>query len=107
MATLQKRIEDLARQIALDQITQDIEAENKFVKKDEIGIDDTVSRLLSLEEKVSRLISVAWVQEKVEPLSLKTVDQSNPNLDAYAVRLNDLEAKVSELIEKTWKQETF
>ena len=36
MATLQKRIEDLAKQVALDQITQDIENEQKFVKKDDI-----------------------------------------------------------------------
>lgn len=107
MATLQKRIEDLAKQVALDQITQDIENEQKFVKKDDIGTDETVNRLLALEEKVSRLIAVVWVQEKVEPLSLRAADSSNPDLDAYDVRLNDLEAKVSELIEKTWKQEAF
>lgn len=71
MATLQKRIEDLAKQVALDQITQDIENEQKFVKKDDIGTDETVNRLLALEEKVSRLIAVVWVQEKVEPLSLR------------------------------------
>ena len=65
MATLQKRIEDLARQIALDQITQDIEAENKFVKKDEIGIDDTVSRLLSLEEKFLVLYLLLGCRKKL------------------------------------------
>lgn len=107
MATLQQRIEDLARQVALDQITQDIENEQKFAKKDEVGTNETTNRLLALEEKVSRLIAVAWVQEKVEPLSLRTNDSSNPDLDAYDVRLSDLEAKVSELIEKTWKQEAF
>lgn len=107
MATLQQRIEDLARQVALDQITQDIENEQKFAKKDEVGTNETTNRLLAIEEKVSRLIAVAWVQEKVEPLSLRTKDSSNPDLDAYDVRLSDLEAKVSELIEKTWKQEAF
>lgn len=107
MATLQKRLEDLARKVALDQITQDIGNEQKFAKKDEVGTSETTNRLLVLEEKVSRLIAVVWVQEKVEPLSLRTVDSSNPDLDAYDVRLSDLEAKVSELIEKTWKQEAF
>lgn len=107
MATLQKRIEDLARKVALDQITQDIENEQKFAKKDEVGTSETTNRLLALEEKVSRLIKVVWVQEKVEPLSLRTTNDSNPDLDAYDVRLSDLEAKVSELIEKTWKQEAF
>lgn len=107
MATLQKRIEELARKVALDQITQDIENEQKFAKKDEVGPSETTNRLLALEEKVSRLIEIVWVQEKVEPLSLRTVDSSNPDLDAYEVRLSDLEVKVSELIEKTWKQEAF
>ena len=107
MATLQKRIEDLARKVALDQITQDIENEQKFAKKDEVGTNETTNRLLALEEKVSRLIEVVWVQEKVEPLSLRTTNDSNPDLDAYEVRLSDLESKVSELIEKTWKQEAF
>lgn len=107
MATLQKRIEELARKVALDQITQDIENEQKFAKKDEVGPSETTNRLLALEEKVSRLIEIVWVQKKVEPLSLRTVDSSNPDLDAYEVRLSDLEVKVSELIEKTWKQEAF
>lgn len=107
MATLQQRIEDLTRKIALDQITQDIENAQKYATKDEVDTGETTNRLLTLEEKVNRLIAVSWVQEKVEPLSLRTSDNSNPNLDAFDVRLADLEAKVQELIEKTWKQEAF
>ena len=37
MATLEQRISDLARKVAQDQIKQDIENNEKFVHKDEIG----------------------------------------------------------------------
>lgn len=105
MATLQKRIEDLARQVALDQIAQDIDNEQKFARKDDVVSTEAIERLMTLEGKVARLISICWVQEEVKPLTLQVSDEANN--DPFLVRLSSLEEKVSELIEKTWKQEAF
>lgn len=105
MATLEQRISDLARKVAQDQIKQDIENNEKFVHKDEIGGGlDLSNRLLVLEGQVSRLISITWKEEQIEPLSLQTNSDSD---DAFSVRLSALETKVQELIDKTWKQEAF
>lgn len=105
MATLQKRIEDLARQVALDQIAQDIDNEQKFARKDDVVSTEAIERLMTLEGKVARLIRICWVQEEVKPLTLQVSDEANN--DPFLVRLSGLEEKVSELIEKTWKQEAF
>lgn len=105
MATLQKRIEDLARQVALDQIAQDIDNEQKFARKDDVVSTEAIERLMTLEGKVARLIRICWVQEEVKPLTLQVSDEANN--DQFLVRLSSLEEKVSELIEKTWKQEAF
>lgn len=105
MATLQKRIEDLARQVALDQIAQDIDNEQKFARKDDVVSTEAIERLMTLEGKVVRLIRICWVQEEVKPLTLQVSDEANN--DPFLVRLSSLEEKVSELIEKTWKQEAF
>ena len=106
MATLEQRISDLARKVAQDQIKQDIENNEKFVHKDEIGGGlDLSNRLLVLEGQVSRLISITWKEEPIEPLSLQT--NSDSDEDAFSVRLSALETKVQELIDKTWKQEAF
>lgn len=105
MATLQQRIEDLARQVALDQIAQDIDNEQKFARKDDVVSTEAIERLMTLEEKVARLIGICWVQEEVKPLTLPVSDEANN--DPFLVRLSSLEEKVSELIEKTWKQEAF
>lgn len=65
MATnLTERIEDLARQIALDQIAQDIGNNQKFAPKSSVE-----ERLTALEAKLNELIAVAWKEAQVEPLS--------------------------------------
>ena len=65
MATnLTERIEDLARQIAVDQVAQDINNNQKFAPK--VSVEE---RLTALEAKLNELISVAWKESAVEPLS--------------------------------------
>lgn len=64
MATnLTERIEDLARQIAIDQIAQDIGNNQKFASK------SVEERLTAIEAKLNELIAVAWKEASVEPLS--------------------------------------
>lgn len=64
MATnLTERIEDLARQIAIDQIAQDIGNNQKFAPK------SVEERLTVIEAKLNELIAVAWKEASVEPLS--------------------------------------
>ena len=108
MATnLSDSVAALARQIAVDQIAQDIDNEQKFAKKEDVaGSSELTARLLTLESKVTELIQKCWVQEVVEPLSL-SVQPSGGQEDAFSVRLSALEAKVSELQTKTWKQEAL
>lgn len=105
MATLQKRIEDLARQVALDQIAQDIDNEQKFARKDDVVSTEAIERLMTLEGKVARLIRICWVQEEVKPLTLQVSDEANN--DPFLVRLSSLEEKVSELIEKNLEARSF
>lgn len=104
MATnLSQEVADLARRVALDQIEQDIKNNETFAKKSEVGSStQNTARLLSLEAKVSELIQKIWTQEKVEPLSLAVVSETDN--DAFRVRLTALEEKVEELRTKTWKQ---
>lgn len=107
MATnLSQEVADLARRVALDQIEQDIKNLETFAqKKDVEGASQTTARLLALESAVSELIRKAWVQEKVEPLSLAVA--SDEGEDAFSVRLAALEAKVAELQAKAWVQEAL
>ena len=60
---LTERIEDLARQIAIDQIAQDIGNNQKFAPK------SVEERLTAIEAKLNELIAVAWKEASVEPLS--------------------------------------
>lgn len=65
MATnLTERIEDLARQIAIDQVAQDIKNKQEFAPKSSVE-----ERLTALEAKLNELIAVAWKEASVEPLS--------------------------------------
>lgn len=65
MATnLTERIEDLARQIAIDQVAQDIKNKKEFAPKS--SVED---RLTAIEAKLNELIAVAWKEVSVEPLS--------------------------------------
>lgn len=107
MATnLSQEVAALARQVALDQIKQDIKNNETFAqKKDVEGASQTTARLLALEASVTELIRKAWVQEKVEPLSLAVA--SDEGEDAFSVRLSALEAKVAELQAKAWVQEAL
>lgn len=105
MATnLSKGVADLARQIALDQIAQDIKNNDTFAKKEDVqSQSETTARLLTLEAKVSELIRVVWVESEVEPLTLSVAGEEDES--AFEVRLQALESKVAELESKTWKQE--
>lgn len=105
MATnLSGSVAELARQIALDQITQDIENEQKFVKKSDQG--SSVDRLLTLESKVTELIQKVWAEAPIAPLTLDTTT-TDTEQTAFEVRLAALEEKVEELRSKTWKQEAL
>lgn len=105
MATnLSGSVAELARQIALDQITQDIENEQKFVKKSDQG--SSVDRLLTLESKVTELIQKVWAEAPIAPLTLDTTT-TDTEQTAFEVRLTALEEKVEELQSKTWKQEAL
>jgi hypothetical protein len=105
MATnLSGSVAELARQIALDQITQDIENEQKFVKKSDQG--SSVDRLLTLESKVTELIQKVWAEAPIAPLTLDTTT-TDTEQTAFEVRLTALEEKVEELRSKTWKQEAL
>lgn len=97
-------VAELARQIALDQITQDIENEQKFVKKSDQG--SSVDRLLTLESKVTELIQKVWAEAPIAPLTLDTTT-TDTEQTAFEVRLAALEEKVEELRSKTWKQEAL
>lgn len=105
MATnLSQGVADLARQIALDQIAQDIKNNDTFAKKEDVqSQSETTARLLTLEAKVSELIRVVWVESEVEPLTLSVAGEEDES--AFEVRLQALESKVAELESKTWKQE--
>lgn len=105
MATnLSQGVADLARQIALDQIAQDIKNNDTFAKKEDVqSQSETTARLLTLEAKVSELIRVVWVESEVEPLTLSVAGEKDES--AFEVRLQALESKVAELESKTWKQE--
>ena len=64
MATnLTERIEDLARQIAVDQVAQDINNNQKFAPKASVE-----ERLTALEAKLNELISVAWTLSPSAPM---------------------------------------
>lgn len=102
--TLSGSVAELARQIALDQITQDIENEQKFVKKSDQG--SSVDRLLTLESKVTELIQKVWAEAPIAPLTLDTTT-TDTEQTAFEVRLTALEEKVEELRLKTWKQEAL
>lgn len=105
MATnLSGSVAELARQIALDQITQDIENEQKFVKKSDQG--SSVDQLLTLESKVTELIQKVWAEAPIAPLTLDTTT-TDTEQTAFEVRLTALEEKVEELRSKTWKQEAL
>lgn len=97
-------VAELARQIALDQITQDIENDQKFVKKSDQG--SSVDRLLTLESKVTELIQKVWAEAPIAPLTLDTTT-TDTEQTAFEVRLAALEEKVEELRSKTWKQEAL
>lgn len=102
--TFSGSVAELARQIALDQITQDIENEQKFVKKSDQG--SSVGRLLTLESKVTELIQKVWAEAPIAPLTLDTTT-TDTEQTAFEVRLTALEEKVEELRLKTWKQEAL
>lgn len=102
--TFSGSVAELARQIALDQITQDIENEQKFVKKSDQG--SSVDRLLTLESKVTELIQKVWAEAPIAPLTLDTTT-TDTEQTAFEVRLAALEEKVEELRLKTWKQEAL
>ena len=102
--TFSGSVAELARQIALDQITQDIENEQKFVKKSDQG--SSVDRLLTLESKVTELIQKVWAEAPIAPLTLDTTT-TDTEQTAFEVRLAALEEKVEELRSKTWKQEAL
>lgn len=100
--TLSDSVAALARQVALDQITQDLDNAQKFVSKaDQASI---TNRLLVLEDKVTELITKVWAESEIEPLTLNT---SSADASAFEVRLSALEKKVEELRVKTWKQEAL
>lgn len=69
MATnLSQAVADLARHIATDQVAQDMKNNSTFATKEEVNA--LSARLSAVEEKLQELISVAWVQQQVLPLSL-------------------------------------
>lgn len=105
MATnLAQGVADLALQMAVDQIAQDIKNNEIFAKKEDVKpTSELTERLLTLEAKVSELIRVVWVESAIEPLDLSVNGSGDES--AFTVRLTALEAKVSELEIKTWKQE--
>lgn len=105
MATnLSDAVASLARQIATDQVAQDITIAATYATKSEVKPQsETTARLLTLEAKVTELIRVVWAESEVEPLSLSVKGEANES--AFAVRLAALEEKVAELEDKTWKQE--
>ena len=95
--SLSQGVTDLARQIALDQIAQDIAFNEKLNK-----INEAVTRLIALESKVRELIAKGWFQESVQDLSytIPTVD-----VDLISARIDALETKIEELQAKAWVQE--
>lgn len=103
--TFSGSVADLAKQIALDQIAQDIANEEKFVKKGE-DQGSSADRLLVLEDKVQELIQKVWAESKIDLLTLDTTTTATEKT-AFEVRLAALEAKVEELRSKAWKQEAL
>ena len=98
MATMSEGIENLAREIAKDQIAQDIKFNEKLNQQAQ-----SIARLLALEARVKRLIDIVWAEEKIDQLTL-SVDSTTGD-GAFLVRLQALESKVHELETKSWKQE--
>lgn len=88
--TFSGSVAELARQIALDQITQDIENEQKFVKKSDQG--SSVDRLLTLESKVTELIQKVWAEAPIAPLTLDTTT-TDTEQTAFEVRLLPLKKR--------------
>ena len=99
MATdLTERIEDLARQIAIDQVAQDIKNKQEFAP--ETAVSD-LERLIILELKLNELIAVAWTENKVEQLTIKT----SVSTSEMSSRLTTVENKLNELIASAWVEE--
>lgn len=99
MATnLSQRIEELARQVATDQIAQDIANNEKFAPKTAVS---DLERLVILELKVNELISVCWTESKVEQITITT----STSTSEMSERLTALENKLNELIESAWVEE--
>ena len=99
MATnLSQRIEELARQVATDQIAQDIANNEKFAPKTAVS---DLERLVILELKVNELISVCWTESKVEQITITP----STSTSEMSERLTALENKLNELIESAWVEE--
>ena len=99
MATnLSQGVADLARQIAQDQIAQDIAFNAKLNK-----FNEAVTRLIALESKVRELIAKGWFQESVSDLSYSI--PSDTDVDLITARIDTLEQKITELQAKAWVQE--
>ena len=95
---LTERIEDLARQIAIDQVAQDIKNKQEFAPKTAVS---DLERLIILELKLNELIAVAWTENKVEQLTIKT----SVSTSEMSSRLTTVENKLNELIASAWVEE--
>lgn len=101
MATnLSQEIEQLTLKLAQDQVAQDIATAEKFRQ-----IELALVKIRAVEQRLNVLIEKAWVEEKVEQLSIiDKVAQSDLSLSTVITnRLTEIEKKLTELESKIWK----
>lgn len=93
-------IELLTLELARDQVAQDIATAEKFKK-----IELALVKIRAVEQRLNVLIDKAWVEEKVEQLSIiDKVAQSDLSLSTVITnRLTEIEKKLTELESKIWK----
>ena len=101
MATnLSQEVELLTLELARDQVAQDIATAEKFRQ-----IELALVKIRAVEQRLNVLIEKAWVEEKVEQLSIiDKVAQSDLSLSTVITnRLTEIEKKLTELESKVWK----
>lgn len=93
-------IELLTLELARDQVAQDIATAEKFKQ-----IELALVKIRAVEQRLNVLIDKAWVEEKVEQLSIiDKVAQSDLSLSTVITsRLTEIEKKLTELESKVWK----
>ena len=93
-------IELLTLVLARDQVAQDIATAEKFKQ-----IELALVKIRAVEQRLNVLIDKAWVEEKVEQLSIiDKVAQSDLSLSTVITsRLTEIEKKLTELESKVWK----